>query len=415
MKFLLPFLCFAVFLTTNAFAQADAPGSWPGWRGADRTDRSTETGLLKSWPDGGPQKVWTAKFAGIGYAGFAIDKGILYTMGADDDSEFLLALDANTGAAKWKTPLGGRLENGWGDGPRGTPALDGGGVYALAAEGNLVCANAATGREIWRASLTEAGGDIPRWGYSESPLIEGEKVIVTPGGRKGAVLALNKKTGEKIWQSADFTDPAHYSSCIAADHHGKRQIIQLVQKNVVGLDATNGDVLWTSDWPGKVAVIPTPIFDDGKVFVTTGYSVGCKLIDLGANTPRVVWQNKHMKNHHGGVIKHGDHLYGYSDGYGWTCLDWKTGEIAWSNKKVHGKGSIAYADDRFYCLDERTGEVALIKATPDGWDETGRLKITPQTALRKPKGRIWTHPVILDGKLYLRDQEIVLCYDISAP
>jgi outer membrane protein assembly factor BamB len=184
-------------------------------------------------------------------------------------------------------------------------------------------------------------------------------------------------------------------------------------KNVVGVDPKNGSILWKSSWPGKVAVIPTPIFSEGYVYITAGYGVGCKLIDLSKNYPSDVYENKVMKNHHGGVIKVGEYLYGYSDGVGWACQNFKTGELVWNEKKALGKGAIAYADNRLYCQGEGDGRVILIKASPSGWKPTGEFTISPQTKKRNPKGRIWTHPVICDGKLYLRDQEYILCYDIK--
>lgn len=404
-----------LFLFLYALLSGTFAKDWPTWRGADRTDLSDESGLLDAWPEAGPERVWLFDEAGIGYAGFAIVDNVLYTMGAENNETSLFALDAKTGKEAWRLKLDGYFDGmpKWGDGPRGTPTVDEGHIYALAGNGTLICASTA-GKEVWRVSLTnDFGGSVPKWGYSESPLIEGDKVIVTPGGPNGAVLALDKKTGKKLWQSTEFTDGAQYSSCIVVDHEGKRMLVQLVEKNVVGIDAADGSLLWKHEWPGRVAVIPTPIYRDGKVFVTTGYGVGCKQVEIKDGTATETWMNKHMKNHHGGVILLDDHLYGYSDGVGWACINWSDGEIVWSDKKVHGKGAIGYADGHFYCLDEKSGDVALIEATPKAWTEKGRFTLSPQTKQRKPDGRIWTHPVILDGKLYLRDQEYIYCFNVK--
>ncbi|MCE9519843.1 MAG: PQQ-like beta-propeller repeat protein [Verrucomicrobia bacterium] len=399
-----------LFLIIASIASA---ADWPTFRGGDRRDISTETGLLKQWPEAGPKKIWTSDKGGLGYAGFSVADGTLFTMGARDGKEFLLALDAATGKEKWITMLGDLLTNNWGDGPRGTPTVDGDRVYALSGEGDLVCANTKNGNVLWKAKMSDFGGKIPGWGYTESVLVDGDKVICTPGGSQGTLLALEKASGKKVWQSAGWDDPAQYASVIVAEHAGIRQYIQLTMKHVGGVDATTGKAIWLSDWGGRTAVIPTPIFHEGKVYITSGYGVGCKLIDLGAsNAPEEAWSNQNMVNHHGGVILVGDSLYGYSDKGGWTCQDWATGDVKWSEKKL-GKGAIHCADGMFYLLEESSGTVVLIEASPDAWREHGRFKLEPQSAQRKPQGKIWTHPVVCNGRLYLRDQEFISCYDVK--
>lgn len=399
-----------LLLALGSFASA---ADWPTFRGADRKDISTEPGLLKKWPEGGPKKLWTSDKGGLGFAGFSVVDGTLYTMGSADGNEFLVALDAATGKAKWTTTLGGLLTNNWGDGPRGTPTVDGGRVYALSGPGDLVCADAKNGDVIWKTSMGEFGGKVPNWGYTESVLVDGDKVICTPGGSQGTLLALDKMTGKKIWQSEGWDDPAQYASAIAVDHLGARQYIQLTMKHVGGVDAKTGKTLWLSDWPGRTAVIPTPIFRDGKVYVASGYGVGCKLVDLGSSSsPTEEWNNQNMVNHHGGVILVGDHLYGYSDKGGWTCQDWKTGDVKWADKSL-GKGAIHCAGGMLYLLEENSGTVVLIEASPDGWKEHGRFKLEPQSAQRKKQGKIWTHPVVSNGRLYLRDQEFISCFDVK--
>ena len=266
----------------------------------------------------------------------------------------------------------------------------------------------------WSVHLVqELGGKVPGWGYTESVLVDQGRVICTPGGKNGALAALDAKTGKVLWRSKEFTDAAQYSSPIVIEHQGKRQYVQLFMKNLVGIEAKSGKLLWKSEWPGKVAVIPTPIYADNHVYISSGYGVGCKLVELGGFTPKDIYENKVMKNHHGGVIKKGDFLYGYSDGYGWVCQNFKSGELVWNEKKALGKGAIAYADGKFYCLGEGDGRVILIEATPRGWTPKGEFTISPQTKQRNPKGKVWTHPVISNGKMYLRDQELIFCYDIK--
>ncbi|MDB4561330.1 PQQ-like beta-propeller repeat protein [bacterium] len=402
---LVPFFVFA----GNAGAE-----NWPAWRGPDRSDVSKETGLLATWPEQGPELVWLSKKSGVGYAGFAVVDENVYTMGAYKNDERLICLDAATGDVRWRMVMTESvLENGWGDGPRGTPTVDGEFIYAMAGDGTVVCAKAATGDLVWKINMQDLGGKVPNWGYTESVLVDGDRVVFTPGGADGALVAVNKLTGEKIWQSKDFTDSADYSSVIVAEHDGVRQYIQLTQKTLVGIAADDGRVLWTYPWPGRIAVVPTPIFRDGKVYIACGYGVGCGLVKITKDSAEEVYENKIMKNHHGGVILVGDHLYGYSDGLGWVCQDFETGEQVWAEKNALGKGAIACADGMLYCVDEGSGEVVLIEASPQGWNEKGRFKLDPQSEFRSPRGKIWTHPTIANGKLYLRDQEIVYCFNIK--
>lgn len=400
----------------SAQAQTETKHDWPQWRGPNRDDVSKETGLLQEWPESGPDRLWTFDDGGMGYAGFAIVQDRLYTLGASGDNEFAICLDANDGSEIWRTTIDSRFTNRWGDGPRNTPSVDGDKVYVLSARGNLKCLNTKDGSDVWGVSLTsDFGGSTPYWGYSESPLVDGDKVICTPGGGDGAMIALNKKTGETIWQSRMFTDKCHYSSAIAADVNGKRQYIQLVEKAVVGIDAENGGLLWRENWRGRTAVIPTPIFNDNKVYITSGYGAGSMLVDISdASNPKRLWYSNKMKNHHGGVVLLDGHYYGYSDRVGWVCQEESSGDVVWSEKDELGKGAIAYADGRFYLQAERSGEIVLIAATTDGWKEHGRFRLEPQSSNRKPDGAIWVHPVISNGKLYLRDQEHISCFDISA-
>ncbi|HRX78022.1 MAG: PQQ-like beta-propeller repeat protein [Planctomycetaceae bacterium] len=405
---LLAFTCSLLVLTRFASA-----ADWPQWQGPDRTNVSQETGLLKAWPEDGPKKVWVSEDGGLGYAGMAVVGDSLYTLGAQDNQECLIALNVSDGSKKWSTPISEVLSNGWGDGPRSTPTVVDDLVYAFSGTGTLACVSASDGNVVWKAKAGDFGGGKPNWGYCESVLIDGDKVVWTPGGKQGAVVALNRKTGEKIWQSSQYTEGAQYSSIIVAEHGGRRQYIQLVQQDLFGLDAETGDLLWQSDWPGKTAVIPTPIFHEGQVYISSGYGVGCKLVELSeSNDVTEVYANQNMKNHHGGVLRLGDHLFGYSDGVGWLCQDFATGEIVWNDKKELGKGCLTYADGRLYLVDERDGQVVLIDASSEGWKERGRFTLSPQSEQRSPKGKIWTHPTIANGRLYLRDQELIVSYDI---
>ena len=397
------------------FTSALTAGDWPHWRGPDRDDVSKEVGLLKEWPKDGPPRVWLNKDVGLGYSGVAIVGGKLFTMGAREDTEFLICLDANDGQELWSARIGSRLGNGWGDGPRGTPSVDGDRVYAMGGQGSLVCAQVANGEVVWTKSMGSLGGKKPNWGYCESVLVDGPRLVCTPGGSEGAIVAFDKLTGDLQWQSKEVTDGAQYASLVPVEHNGQRQYIQLFTKSVVGVAADSGKLLWKTDWPdGRTAVIPTPIFHEGHVFITSGYGAGCKLTKIGPDYQvEDVYVSKEMQNHHGGVIRIGDHVYGSSE-RNWVCMDFKTGHPAWIERRTFGKGSVTSADGMLYCLDEGSGEVVLVDASPSGWKEHGRFNLQAQSSQRSRQGKVWTHPVISNGKLFLRDQELLSCYDVKA-
>ena len=407
-------LLFVSLSIASSVAQAD---DWPHWRGVNRDDMSTESGLLKEWPKGGPKEAWLNKDSGLGYSGFAIVDGKLFTMGLEDEREFALCLNADTGKELWRSPIGERYQNGWGDGPRSTPSVDGDRVYCMSAKGSLVCLKT-DGSSIWEVKMEDFGGSIPKWGYAESPLVDGDQVVCTPGGKQGTMLALNKMTGKKVWQtkpvsSEGKTAAAHYSSILPVDLNGRRQYIQLLVLAAIGVDAESGEVLWQSNWPGRIAVIPSPIYRDGEVFVTSGYSVGGKLIKVAEdNSVEDVWFTKTIQNHHGGVIQLGDYFYGSSGKKGFTCLNRADGEMVWNERKIK-KGCVAYADGLFYYLQESDGKVLLIDADEEKPNVISQFTLSPQTKRRNARGKIWVHPVIANGKLYLRDQEIIYCFEIS--
>ena len=389
---------------------------WPQWRGDSRRDHSPDKGLLAQWPQNGPKQVWSFDNAGSGYAGFAISKDSLFTMGLRDGQEFLIAVNASTGKELWSSPAGSKYPNNWGDGPRMTPTVDGDRVFAIGGQGLLICVEAKSGKLIWSKNLvTDLGGQLQDWGYTESPLVVGDIVICTPGGPQGTLAGLDKSSGAVRWRTSGLTDKAQYSSPILIQHDGQPQVVQLVMNRFFGVSPKDGSVLWKKDFPGRVAVIPTPIYEDGIVYVTAGYGVGCEAVRLGTNNSIApLYSNKVMKNHHGGVICVDGYLYGHSDGAGWVCQELKTGKEIWSHKGF-GKGSVTYADGKLFCLDERNGDVALVEASTQGWKELSRFKLAPLSSKRSPQGGIWPHPVVVNGRLYLRDQELIHCFNVKSP
>lgn len=412
-----------VFGSSNLPAQnlAVKAADWPTWRGPARDGLSPDKGLLKEWPEGGPKLLWSFDKAGKGYSSPSIAGGKIYLTGSRRGKAEIICIDAAKGKELWATPIGEDPEKGyntgWGSGPRGAPTVSDGMVYAMSANGELTCLSADKGSRKWSKDLVaDFGGKVPDWGYSESPLVDGDQLVVTPGGKDGAIVAFDKKSGKELWRSKGLEDNAQYSSLVAADVKGKRQYIQLFMNTLAGVDAKSGEVLWTSKWPeGRTAVIPTPIYEDGKVYITSGYGGGSKLVKIDGAEAEELWKNKVMKNHHGGVVLVDGYLYGFSDGGGLVCQDFKTGEEKW-NQKGEGiqKGAVHYADGMLYCMDEEQGSVFLAEATPDGFKEKGRFPMPGKTKLRDgTQGKVWTHPVVIGGKLYLRDQDLLFCFDVK--
>jgi outer membrane protein assembly factor BamB len=397
-----------------------AAEDWPQWRGPKRDGISTETDFAKSWGSNGPPVLWMAKGLGSGFSSVSVVGGRIYTMGDEGDSSFVHALNATAQGKKlWSTRVGKAGSPGGFVGTRATPTVDGGQVYALGQYGDLVCLQAADGKEVWRKNLRSdlRGEMMSDWGYSESVLVDGENVICTPGGKDGTLAALDKRTGDVVWRSTEFIDRAAYSSVIAVEIGGVPQYIQLTDKSVAGIAAKDGKVLWRAERRGSVAVIPTPIYKDGHVFVTSGYKVGCNMFrvasDGGKFAVSQVYANKDLVNHHGGVVLIGDHLYGTSDMKDgkdekvWVCMEFKTGKVVWTKSGV-GKGSVTAVDGKLICRSEgRRGSLALVEASPDGYKELGRFD-QPERGLKEA----WPHPVVANGRLYIRDMDVLLCYDV---
>jgi outer membrane protein assembly factor BamB len=413
----LPVMTFLTGITILSLAASAASPDWTQWSGPHRDGRSPETGFLKSWPAEGPKLLWNAKGLGAGYAGVTLAGDRIYTTGDQGDANFVMALEFTTGAKLWSVKLGKSGAPGWGGfaGPRSSVAIDGDRLYALGQYGEFVCLQSKDGKEVWRKHLVnDFGGKLPEWGYSESALVDGDKVMITPGGSKGSVVALNKMTGATVWQSSAMTDEAHYSSLVVSDFGGVRHYVQLTAEHVFGVNAKDGSILWQAERKGKTAVIPTPIVSDDLVFVTSGYQAGCNLFKITKSgdtfSAAQVYAHKDLDNHHGGVILHEGNIYGHADKSGWVCMDLKTGKLVWREKEKAKKGSILFADGCCYLREETdAGTVILIEASPSGYKELGRFNQPDRSGKNS-----WPHPVIAGGRLYLRDQDNLLCYDIKA-
>jgi outer membrane protein assembly factor BamB len=382
-----------------------AGANWPQWRGPNRDGVSKETGLLKQWPENGPPLVWKASGAGRGYSSFAVANGRLYTMGLRGDREVLVAFDIANGKEAWATPHGGAFRNDQGDGPRGTPTVDGDRVYALGGNGDLSAIDAKTGKLIWSKNvLKEVGGSNITWGISESPLVLGNKVLVNAGANNASIVALNKENGAVIWKSQ--SDEAGYSSAIPLQVNGGTQVVFFTGARAVGLDVNDGKLLWEYRKPSnRTANVATPIARGNRVFISSDYGTGGGVVEIKPdNTAQEIYFTKDMRNHHSSSILVGDYLYGFSSAI-LTAMKFDTGEIAWRDRSV-GKGSLVFADGHLYAFSEN-GVVGLIEATPEGYREKGRFKIQQESL------PTWAHPVVAGGRLYLRDQDTIYAYDVK--
>ena len=393
-----------VFCLSETAAQSG--GDWPQWRGPNRDGISKETGLLNQWPTDGPPLVWKATGAGTGYSSLSISNGRIFTMGVRQGREYVLAFDANTGKELWATPHGGVFKNDRGDGPRGTPTVDGNRLFALGGNGDLSCMETGSGRLVWTMNILQKfGGSNPRWGISESPLIMGEKVLVNAGGQDASVIALNKKDGSLLWKSQ--SDGAGYSSAMPVQVGSTTQVVFFTDDRALGVDLKDGRLLWSYGRASNdVANVATPVVRGNRVFVSSDYGTGAALVEIKDDgTAQEVYFTKEMRNHHSSSILIGEHLYGFSSGI-LTAMKFDTGEVAWRDRSV-GKGSLVYADGNLYAFSEN-GVVGLIEATPTGYREKGRFRIQQDSL------PTWTHPVVAGGRLYLRDQNTIYAYDVRA-
>lgn len=415
-KSLFPFLAIALLFSFIAALAAD----WPQWRGPQRNGISNEKGLLQEWPKSGPKLLYEIKDIGEGYSTPAVVGSRLYLLSNRGlDNEFVQALSVKDGKALWTTRIG-NVGN-----PdqkpnypmaRSTPTIDGNVLYALGSDGDLACLETATGKIRWQKNLRkEFGGKPGIWAYSESPLIDGDVLVATPGGSQATIVALNKKDGSVIWKSAvPGGDPAGYASAVVIEAAGYRQYVQFLDKGVVGVDAKTGKFLWRYAEPGKgPANMPTPIARNGYVYAAASRTGG-GLVQLKPTTDGVVAEQVYYKRglpfSIGGAVLLGDYLYGTTD-QGLVAAEYISGNVKWQAESIGG-GSILYADGNLYIHGEN-GDVALVEATPDAYREKGRFTLPDQPKHRDAMEKAWAYPVIANGRLYIRDLGTLWCYDIK--
>lgn len=379
---------------------------WSQWRGPARDGKSTETGLLRKWPEAGPRQVWRAQGLGQGYSSVTISAGKVYTLGQRDDIQYVMAFDEATGKKLWEVANGKAYRERRGDGPRSVPTVEGNQLWAFSADGTLACLNSQTGKKIWSLNVTEKfGASVPHWGYSESPLIDGDRLILVAGGPGASVVALNKNTGAVVWKSQ--SEEAAYSSAILAQVGAVKQVIVFTSSSVLGLRADNGERLWRYDKvANRTANVATPIFHNNHVFVSSDYGTGCALLKLTPNGgSQEVYFNTDMKNHHATSVLVGDTLFGFSSAI-LTAMKFQTGEVAWRDRSV-GKGSLTFADGLLFLVSEG-GVVGLAEANPTAYKELSRFSLPNRS--ERPT---WAHPVVSNGRLYVRDQDNLYSYEVK--
>ena len=414
----------AVFTAVITAGLALGPGlaaageDWPQWRGPNRDGISSETGLLRSWPEGGPRLAFRAAGLGDGFSTVAVAKGRIHTLGMLSGREWVIALDAASGARLWATPHGEGYRDGRGDGPRSAPTVVSGRVHVLGARGRLSALDAASGQVVWSVDLfRETGGRNISWGISESPLVLGDRVLVSPGGRDAGFAAFDRETGELLWTAAD--DEAGYASPMPVSLPGAPHVVFFSGERAAGVRAEDGALLWNyRGASNRTANVATPILAPGdagaiRLFLSSAYGTGAALLELrsdaaGGVTAEELYFTRNMRAHHATPLLVDGVLYGFSDSI-LTALDIETGALFWRDRSI-SKGSLTFADGRLYIFSER-GEAALVEPSRTGYREHGRFLFPESDRSRRDA---WSHPVVANGRLYLRDQNVLLAYDIRA-
>jgi outer membrane protein assembly factor BamB len=386
---------------------------WPQFLGPDRNNCSRDRGLLATWPSQGPALLRTVTGLGIGFSNISVADGIVYTMGNHGEREFVLAFKVDTGESVWKFDNAAAYHNGYGDGPRGTPTIDGDRLFAMGGTGELVCLDRKTGSKVWQTNIfKEFESGVPGWGCCESVLIDGDRLICTPGGKTATLVALHKQTGKLLWKApVPENDRTAYASPIMIEPGGVRQYVQFTSTGTIGIRADDGKFLWRDDSSANgTANCCAPVAAGGMVFTASGYGKGGSMVELsssgGETTCKFAWHSNDLMVHHGGLVLFDGHIYAAGDNQHLNCVELKTGTLKWKNRCV-GKGSLTFADGRLFVRSEG-GPVALVEATPAEYKELGKFDQPERSG--KPA---WPYPVVAGGRLFLRDQDKLFVYDVK--
>ena len=375
---------------------------WPAWRGPNKDGIAPDTGINKDWNNSPPQKLWQVDMHDGGYAGPSVADGKLFIIDHEGAQDVVRAIDAETGADVWEFRYDDLAKANYGF-SRSTPVYDDGRLYTVSFQGNLGCFDAATGEIIWGINMPgKFGGRIPTWGYAMSALIDGDRLILVPGSQQGCVAAVNKMTGEVLWQGGGG-DIAGYSTPVKATIQGVEQYVVFAGKSVIGVQADNGELLWRVPWETDYDVnAATPIVQGDNVFITSNYKSGCAVVQVGADGASILWKSGAIAAHFNTPVFMNDYLFGPSNP-NLVCLDPSNGEAVWKQSGF-GRGGVVGVDGVILALSGNQGFMAMVQPTPDGYNELGRF--TPLG------GQSWTPPVIANGKLYVRNKEALACFDL---
>ena len=395
---------------------------WPQWRGPNRDGISRQTGLLKEWPDDGPQVLWRVPL-GEGFSGISVARGRVYTMFSEGNDEFVICLDASNGEEMWRFRSDSTYyEYEGGNGPRATPTIDGEFLFTVSAQGRFYALSSVNGEKVWSYDLIkDFGSYMPKWGFSSSPLVEGNLLLVEVGGSNGKfIVAFDKTNGDVLWSS--HTDKLGYASPIGVTIGGVRQLIVFAGLRLLSVSIDNGEVLWSYPWrTGRFDVhAATPIFiAPDKIYISSGYGSGAAVVQVKVmNSPessalnnggkknqievKEVWRNKKLQNRLSTSVLHGDHLYGFHNAI-LKCIDANTGTEKWKTRGF-GEGTLILAEDHLIILSDR-GKLGLVEATPKAYREIASAEVL--------SGLCWTVPTLANGRLYARNQKEMVCLDMT--
>jgi outer membrane protein assembly factor BamB len=377
------------------------------WRGPTRDGIYAETGLLKQWPAGGPEILWSFEELGQGHSSAIVDQGFVYTTGMINETGYLFKFDLD-GKLQYKKGYGPEFTESW-YGTRGTPTIVGDKIYLLSSKGTLYCFSNESGDILWSKDLVkDYNGTVIQWGMNETPVIDGKIIYLTPGGRKNGMVALNRHSGDLVWSSPGTGELTAYCTPLLFTHNGRKMLATHFESHLVGFDATTGKMLWKQHQPNVYSIHPnTPVYHEGRLFYLSGYGQGGGMLELSSdgNSIKKVWTHKKMDSRMGGAVLVDGYVYGSGDSRLWSCYDWESGEEKYTSSEI-GHGVVIYADGMLYCYSQR-GELALVVPDPSGF------KVVSQTKVALGSEQHWAHPVIYDGVLYVRHGRALIAYKVK--
>jgi outer membrane protein assembly factor BamB len=412
MKRLLLLFAVSLFLSTPLSAQTV---EWNQWRGPRHDGKSLFHGIATEWPADGPKLLWKIDSLGEGYSNFSFWGDKMFTMGDKNGECYVIALDRKTGKTLWETSFADAAAPGGYGGPKCTPATDGKTVFALGQLGDFIALDIETGKEIWGGQvIDDLGGKVHSgWGYATSPILDGDKLILTVGGEKGILVAFDKTSGKRLWQSKELAVSASYASAVPVDIEGVHQYLVFSEFGTAGINAEDGSLLWKAERPGRVALCSDPVYENGVLVMSSAYRVGTNAFSVGKAGDKFetkeLYGSAELENHHGGLAMVEGYVYMLTNRE-FVCLEPKTGKVVYKDRSV-GKGSLCYVDGHFILRSEgRDGTIALVEANPEKYVEKARFNQPSRTEKNS-----WTYPLVIDGKMFLRDQGQLFCYDVVTP